>query len=171
MNSFKKRHRIITKDSKISLAVVKKRRQINGIKDVISLLKSKNAQIRNSAALTLRDMQDNKAVKPLMKAIKDPGNKKDCGTLVYALEVLDCSKCLLTLVDLALHGNYEVQNHALTIITEQSFKANPKDISKARAMIEKYLRHPNKCEDYQLLIADLEKHLLRIGQKGTVLFK
>lgn len=167
MNSFKKSRMNIQANPKNSLEDIRKRGKAHGVGSVTLLLKNKDAQIRNAAALILREMRNDKAVEPLMKAIKNSRDRNNIGTLVYALEVLDCSKWLLALIDLVLHGNYEVQNHALAIIAKQSFKAGPKDICKARGMIRKYSKLPNKCEDYQLLIANLEKYLLRIEQETS----
>ena len=65
---------------------------------LITLLDSTNPSFRNFSALGLRDLADNKALEPLFKAISKVENVNSRGTLVYALETLDCSdklmKCL-----------------------------------------------------------------------------
>ena len=128
----------------------------------IKKLKSKDRKVQSSSAVALRSIADNRAIKPLLEAIKNPANRNYTGSFVYALQTLDCSKLLPTLILLALYGSYEVQNHALTIITEQSFKTTKKEINILRQMIKKYLKNKNKCEDYEILVNDLERHLLRI---------
>ena len=166
MNELKElRKQICSDDGDARLKASDKLASIGGGKvlDIlIPLLKSENAGIRNAAALSLREIGDNRSVKPLVKAITNPKNKNNRGTLVYALEKLDCSKLLSTLVELALCDSYEVQNHALTIISEQSFKTTKKEIIILRQMIKKYLKKKNKCQDYEILVNELERYLLRI---------
>lgn len=129
---------------------------------LISLLENKNAGIRNSAALTLKEIGDNRAVNPLMKAIMHRNNKDNRGTLVHALEGLDCSQLFLPMVNLALLGNYEVQCHALAILKEQSFKVVKDEIVKVHRMIEEYLRSNKKCQNHELLIGELRRYTDRV---------
>lgn len=55
-------------------------------KFLVSLLDLPNSGIRNRAALALRDIEDSRAVNPLLKAINEEENKNYNGTMAYALE-------------------------------------------------------------------------------------
>lgn len=58
-----------------------------------------NSHIRDAIALSLREMPDQKKTyKPLIRAIRE--NPDDCETLIYALQVFDCSEAAEFLVDL-----------------------------------------------------------------------
>ncbi len=132
---------------------------------LLSLLNARTAFIRSATAITLRHLKDNRAVTPLMDAIKVSRNKKNRGTLVYALEYLNCSDLFLPMVELALSNEYEVQAHALNILREQTFKTNRQEIAVAEEMIKKYLKADKKCEDYKLLIKELTRYLNKIEKK------
>jgi hypothetical protein len=64
----------------------------------IDLLKSKSSVIRTCAALALLDNPNQKAFRPLLRAIKK--HKENCAVFVHALEVLDCNTAAEFLVDL-----------------------------------------------------------------------
>ena len=68
-----------------------------------------------------RGIGDNAAREPHIRAMTDPLTHADRGTLVRALQPLDCSGCLRFFVQLTLTDTFEVQNHALQILYEQEF--------------------------------------------------
>jgi hypothetical protein len=68
--------------------------------------------IRNDAAIALRDLVDVRAFQPLAELITDPKTKGQRGTLLYALEVFDCVPILPLLVDLIINGNFEESHQA-----------------------------------------------------------
>ena len=122
---------------------------------LLPLLNSSDSLIRDAVALALRELGDSRSFEPLLNAVLDPANRDHRGTLVYALETHNCSKIFLTIIDLALYGNYEVQCHALTILKEQQFEISDKECKEAKAAINKYLDFNDKCEDYELLIKEI----------------
>ncbi len=161
-NLSKLRQQIISTDGEERLRAADRLASIGGdeaFNILIPVLNNKNTGIRDAAALSLRAIGNSKAVPYLVKAIRNSKDKKNCGTLVYALEKLDCSKLLLLLVKLALHGSFEVQNHALTILFEQSFKTSRGEIAKAKNMVSKNIKIKGIDKD---LIKDLEKILKEI---------
>lgn len=115
---------------------------------LIDLLNSDEPRIRNIAALALRDIGDNQAVEPLYKAIFRKENENNRGTLVYALQTLDCSDKLTELFDLLFYGNFEVKMGASTILDEQEFEFTREDITLILLKWDDLLIHPEKCPDY-----------------------
>ncbi len=61
------------------------------------LLTTTSEQVRSGAALGLRDLADQRSLKPIVEMIEMYSD--DCGTLVYALETLDCREIVEFLVD------------------------------------------------------------------------
>jgi hypothetical protein len=116
---------------------------------LISLLGSSNPVIRDRAALGLHDLKDNKAVEALFLAVKNPENVNHRGTLVYALEELDCSDKLCDVFDLLFYGNAEVKMGAETILDEQKFEFSEADLLGIRSKWQQVQREPSICPDYQ----------------------
>ena len=105
--------------------------------DVLScLLTNSDGEIRNAAALALREIGDSAAVRPLLDAIQRPENHRNRSTLVYALETLDCSRHFIDIFRLALSSKYDVQMSALSILDEQGFWVSADDISNASALLK-----------------------------------
>ncbi|UOQ77893.1 hypothetical protein MUN84_04405 [Hymenobacter sp. 5516J-16] len=98
---------------------------------LLDLLVHENAQVRNAVAIVFRENRFNHAVIPLLKAIKNPANLQNRGTLVYALQALNCRKKLVELFEIvfeAAGNNWEVQQHVLTVLDEQSFVTTPAEL-------------------------------------------
>ncbi|HEX8350218.1 MAG TPA: hypothetical protein VF598_09655 [Hymenobacter sp.] len=93
-------------------------------KFLITLLDQEKPRTRNAVAITFRNNEFNAALNPLLQAINKPENSRSRGTLVYALEKLDCSKKLSELFDILFGAanNWEVQASVLTILDEQIFE-------------------------------------------------
>jgi HEAT repeat protein len=95
----------------------------NKLKEAISLLieylKSTESNIlRNSIAITLSDIGNEKAIEPLIDMINHPKTLGARGTLLFALKPFDCSPYLETLVYHLITGNFEVQLQAYELIEE-----------------------------------------------------
>ena len=126
----------------------------------ISLLRHQKQNIRDAAAISLRELRDERATPHLMKAvIKNPAQ---AGTLVYALEKHDCALFFLKILNIALYGNYEMQSHALIILKEQKFKVTKKELSKAQDMIRAYEGSKTKVKDYKVLLDEVSRYLKKI---------
>ena len=57
---------------------------------LIKLIESEDPIVRNAAALKLKDLKDDRAIVPLLNSIFK--NRNFNGTMVYALESLNCEK-------------------------------------------------------------------------------
>jgi hypothetical protein len=92
-------------------------KNIEAIPILIEYLKStENVLLRNTIALTLSDIGNEKAVQPLIEMINDPKTLGNRGTLLYALEPFDCSGHIETLIYHLITGNFEVQAQAYQLI-------------------------------------------------------
>ena len=91
---------------------------------LVELLDQENPWTRNVVAITFRINRFNAAVDPLFHAITKPENSRYNGTLVYALEKLNCGHHLGELFSILFGaaGNWEVQASALCILEEQIFE-------------------------------------------------
>ncbi len=91
---------------------------------LLGLLSHKEYSIRNATALTFRENKYQEALEPLLEAITIKEYSNSIGTLVYALEALNCANKLTELFRILFtaYKNWEVQNHILTILDEQEFE-------------------------------------------------
>lgn len=85
------------------------------------LLESDDGEVRNAAALALRDIKDSAAIEPLMRAIHNPQNSQDRSTLVYALSAMDCSAYFSEIVTLTLSPRPDVCGAACDVFFDQGF--------------------------------------------------
>lgn len=94
----------------------------------INLLDSANPDHRNIAALALKDMRNDQAVNPLFEAIFKPENHNNNGTMVYALESLECKNHFVDLFKILFYESYEAKVSAYKILSEQIFEFNQEDL-------------------------------------------
>ncbi|MBF0331364.1 MAG: HEAT repeat domain-containing protein [Candidatus Omnitrophica bacterium] len=125
----------------------------------INNLKNADRRIQMSSAFALRIIANNRAIKPLLAAIKNPSNKQYTGSFVYALQTHNCKDLVIPILKIALNNNYENQTHALQILAKQRFKASQKEILQARKLIRRYINSENKCPDYAILIEELTGYI------------
>jgi len=97
------------------------------VKFLISLLEQKESGIRNRAALALEELKDNRAVDPLIKAIGKKENHNYNGTMVFALESLDCSKKIVEVFRILFEETHESKVSANAILEDQEFEYDEKD--------------------------------------------
>lgn len=87
------------------------------VPDLVSLLKKvQSCNLRNNIALALADIGEQSALEPLMSLIKSKKTEGCRGTLIYALQSLDCSPILIDLVELVINGGFEVSCEAFDAI-------------------------------------------------------
>ncbi len=138
-------------DSKVALAAADKLSELRGpevIEFLIQVLESPDVWRRNNAALALHDIGDNQALEPLFQAIRNPLNVNHRGTMVYALESLDCSQKLPELFDLLFYGNAEVKMGAETVLDEQIFEFSTDDLHIIQSKWDDLQQHPEKSPDF-----------------------
>jgi hypothetical protein len=140
-----------------------------GFAELLPRLASSDRSARNGAALDLRDLAESGTsipIEPFLAAISDPANRDDRGTLVYALQMLDCSGCFALLFDLALHGNFECQNHALAILEEQELRVTRELLGEAERKLRTYIPPDHMTgEDVELLRTELMETLSRLREE------
>ena len=74
---------------------------------------------RNTIAIILADLKCNKAIDVLLELILDPQNENCRGTLIYALQELNCEHKLSRLMRILVDGNYEVKWNMYALLTEK----------------------------------------------------
>lgn len=114
---------------------------------LISLLDLDDSGIRDRAALALEQIGDNKAVEPLFKSIFKNHNYN--GTMVFALESLDCSKHLKDIFKILFYEAYESKMSAMAILDSQIFEFTSQDLMEINDMWEYCKLHPEKCPEIE----------------------
>lgn len=74
---------------------------------------------RNTIAIILGDLKCNKAIDVLIELILDPQNENCRGTLIYALQALNCEHKLNRLMSILVDGNYEVKWNMYALLSEK----------------------------------------------------
>jgi hypothetical protein len=115
---------------------------------LISLLSSENPLTRNGVALALKNIQDNRALEPLLAAIFKKENHAYNGTMVYALESLDCSKKLKEIFQILFYETFESKMSAYSILSNQEFKFTEQDLFEIQQMWDDCKLYPEKCPCY-----------------------
>ncbi len=137
---------------------------------LISLLSSENPLTRNGSALALRKIGSNSALEPLLAAIFKKENHGYNGTMVYALESLDCSKKLKEIFQILFYETYESKMSAYSILSNQEFEFTKRDLFEIQQMWDDCKLHPEKCPCYneeetrammEELVTDFREYLLK----------
>jgi HEAT repeat protein len=114
---------------------------------LISLLDLDDSGIRDRAALAIEQIGDNKAVEPLFKSIFKNHNYN--GTMVFALESLDCSKHLKDIFRILFSEAYESKMSAIAILDTQTFDFTSQDLLEINRMWADCKLHPEKCPEIE----------------------
>ena len=134
---------------------------VEAVPYLIALLKkTDNCKLRNIIALALSDIGDQRALEPLMALIKSKKTERCRGTLVYALQSLDCASVLVDLVDLVINGGFEVSCEAFNAIESIKSPYLSKEVELACQKIEMAINSEPSFEPDQIERLKLLKHLL-----------
>ena len=114
----------------------------------VSFLSGTDVLLRNRASIALHDLEDSRAVEPLMQAITKKDNENYQGTMVYALDTLNCSHLLVEMFDLLFYGNAEVKMGAISILDKQIFEFNLDDLHAIKTKWDEVQQHPEQCPEY-----------------------
>jgi len=107
------------------------------IKELLNILKyTNNPLIWNHIALLLSDLKYDKAVPFLIKKIMSKEAYSDNGTLVYALENLDCRKYFIFIIKIICEMEYEARLGAYEIVQEVSKEINLTTKKRALKILE-----------------------------------
>jgi hypothetical protein len=120
---------------------------MNTFNKAIDDLKSEDPKIRNKASLVLRDLGDQRAVAPLISAIVNADNSKSIGTMLYALEVMDCRELFLPLIRIAIGGNFEASAIALDLLHDKDFSVTDEDFTESKNIFDNIER--SDLKDFQ----------------------
>jgi HEAT repeat protein len=115
---------------------------------LISLLEVDDPSIRNRAALALEDIKDNRALDPLLRAIFKKENHNSNGTMVFALQALDCSKYLIQIFRILLFETYESKLSAYHILRDQEFCVRSTEVFEITLMWRRCKLSPGICPGY-----------------------
>lgn len=115
---------------------------------LIGLLELAKPEIRNRAALALREIENNRAIEPLLKSILKPENKNYNGTMVYALQKLDCKYKLVEIFKILFSQGYEAKIGAYSILDRQVFEFSRDDLKEIQEMWKDYNLNPEKGEGF-----------------------
>jgi hypothetical protein len=138
---------LFSNDVKIALAASKKLAKVGGdhiLTFLLELLESEKPGIRNLAALSLRDIGDNRAIAPLLQAIFKPENRNYIGTLVYALQTLECTHILVELFKILFYESFESKMGAYKILDEQEFEFSRTDLMQIQSMWKECSKAPSE---------------------------
>ncbi|ANQ52771.2 HEAT repeat domain-containing protein [Flammeovirga sp. MY04] len=114
---------------------------------LITLLDQSDSSIRDMSALALGKIMDIKAVEPLLEAIFKKENEGYTGTMVFALETLDCSKYLKEIFKIMFYHAYESKMSAIAILDTQVFEFTKEDLIEIKNMWQNCLQNPESCPE------------------------
>jgi hypothetical protein len=77
------------------------------------LVETEDHALRDALALALSDLDEERLLPAVADLLADPKTRGHRGSLLYALEPLDCRPILRLLVELAVTGGFEVARQAL----------------------------------------------------------
>ena len=83
--------------------------------------------IRNMVALIFMDLRFDDAVPTLIALINNPNNKNCRGTLIYALESLNCADQIKHIIYILFEGNYECKWNLYSLIQEKIGEMSTED--------------------------------------------
>lgn len=136
------------------------------VDSLIPLLRSTDVRVRYWAAHVLREIGDDRAVEPLVNAINVPENRNYSGSLVYALQTLDCRNYFQFLFDLAIEGDYEVRCMVLMIFEDQEFELTPTIVAEATNKLDAFTRRKHNRPEDEDFARELQIALVNIGNKN-----
>lgn len=129
----------------------------------IELLESTNPQVRNSVALGIYKLKPQAALEPLLTAIFKPENHNYNGTLVFALEQLDCTNKLKDVFRILFYESYEAKMSAYAILDKQIFEFTRTELLEIQAMWNDLLANPEKCPGFN---SGATKEMIKVSVQG-----
>ena len=130
------------------------------VEEMLKLLHNSNPESRIMGARTLGKIKNNdKALSPLMEAIKDKENAEIAGELIVALEGFDVSTIYVELFRLYLFGTFKVSLIAKELLDFKEFDITSRVIRKAEKHWNHYANNVKHDEAYNLKKAEVEAML------------
>ena len=140
---------------------------------LIGLLDKQNSLIRNAVSMAFRANKFNEGLDSLFNAIGKVENRNERGTMVYALQTLNCSKKLKELFDILFSAteNWEVQSGILTVLEEQEFEFSTTDLKEIQNNWNKIKENWNEANGIDignLKEYEIDKELVQDFVEGYV---
>lgn len=130
---------------------------------MIGLLQHPNPESRILAARTLGLIANNeKALLPLLEAIKDKENSAISGELLMALEEFDVSDQYVELFRLYLFGSYKVSTIAKDLLDYKEFDITPRVLKKALKHWDHFAHNVRHDDAFELRKAEVDEMLADI---------
>ena len=112
--------------------------------------KTNNPLIRNTIALIFMDLKFNNAVPIIISLINNPKNKGVTGTLIYALEDLNCANFIKEIIHILFDGSYESKFNLYLLLKKKICDMNNDDIEFCLDTIQN--SKMELCEDSDLIM-------------------
>ncbi|MSR58886.1 MAG: hypothetical protein EXS05_14750 [Planctomycetaceae bacterium] len=146
-------------------------RRLETVDALLGDLASKDARVRDGAALRLREVAQ-ATVKIAIEQAKKRTNKGYTGTLIWLLHPFDCSQHFTELFELALFGDYEEYCMAWMILRVQCFDVTEMEIRTARNKLRSLkVRDGLSADELPLMKRELQATLTRISRRRATLFE
>ena len=117
---------------------------------------------RHVAALGVHEGRVQAALQPLLQLIKDPSNFNTTGTLVFALESLDCGDIIEELFDIMFTQSYESHISASQILNEQTFAPSEETRKRILDKWDVIVQDPSVCPDFGSKQKDIDALIQRL---------
>lgn len=98
---------------------------------------TKEKKHRNTIAIVLGDLKCNEAITTIVDLINMPQNRNCIGTLIYALQELDCEKEIKKIVHVLFDGNLESKCNMYHLLLDKIHSMSKEDRLECLDMIEK----------------------------------
>lgn len=111
---------------------------------------------RNTIATVLGDLKCNEAISAMIELINKPENRMCVGSLIYALEGLDCEHEIKNIIHVLFDGNYEAQYNTYSLLEQ---KVNSMSQEDKCACITFVKQERDKLQEKLDFITDIEEML------------
>lgn len=117
------------------------------------LQRTENRRHRNTIAIVLGDLKCNESVGVMVELINKPENRMCIGTLIYALEELDCEHEIKNIIHVLFDGNYEAQCNMYSLLEQ---KVNGMSREDKCACLDIVKQKREKLEEELDFVSDVE---------------
>ncbi len=124
------------------------------LREVLSTTDQSN--LRNTCALALSDMLDDRCVERLLALLQDPKTAGRRGTLLYALRPFDLAPHLALLVEIALTDGYEARHTALDLLEEFEESPPPEALHAGQQRVADFEVSDDDAEGHEIRACLLE---------------
>ena len=111
---------------------------------------------RNTIATVLGDLKCNQAISVIIELINKPENRMCVGSLIYALEELDCEHEIKNIIHVLFDGNFEAQYNTYSLLEQKVNSMNQEDKCACITLV-KQERH--RLQEKLDFITDIEEML------------